>query len=146
MTIPLHITRCNLLQRYYQTCAKAMDSIRSNTSSMSRIFTLVTQSRRSYPLMQAVTIPDERSNALSIPGNQMVDVIYHKPTFSLLRMAMTFGMNESEEVYDASIVGESEEEVVDYSFWFISTLKRRKKKMNKHKLRKRRKKERLKSK
>jgi hypothetical protein len=31
----------------------------------------------------------------------------------------------------------------DFSTWLISTLKRRKKKMNKHKLRKRRKKERL---
>ena len=93
-----------------------------------------------------------------IPRNSNLVVFSHlyfqsfEPTGSSVLDFTNILSNESHVVDDVVVKEEEEEEeqqqekdLFHVGLWLISTLKRRKKKMNKHKLRKRRKKLRLKS-
>ena len=155
-------TRSNLNLNNPLLAAKAIATTTSNIlSEWLLLFNNNNTCNKFYDETRAVTSCYKKPSFITFFGN---DSLLHVPTLVLSQLYLQFDvippsifdpsfdpsahddLDQTEEQEQKEEDDDDEQDKFHLGLWLISTLKRRKKKMNKHKLRKRRKKNRLKNK
>jgi hypothetical protein len=155
-------TRSNLNLNNPLLAAKAIATTTSNIlSEWLLLFNNNNTCNTCYDETRAVTSCYKKPSFITFFGN---DSLLHVPTLVLSQLYLQFDvippsifdpsfdpsahddLDQTEEQEQKEEEDDDEQDKFPLGLWLISTLKRRKKKMNKHKLRKRRKKNRLKNK